>query len=361
MDYRQLGRSGLYVSPLTLGTVTWGGQGEFAHLGSTELGEAQRMLAMCLDAGVNIIDTADFYSAGLSEQIVGKACVRHRDEIILATKAGSRVGNGPNDRGSSRYHLIRSCERSLRNLRTDYIDLFQLHVWDGLTSLDEVADALAALISSGKVRYVGASNFTGWQLVTALSATARLGPERFVSHQIYYSLEARDAETELLPAALHHGVGVLVWSPLAGGQLTGKYAGGALPEGTRFATPWHEPPVRDPERLERTVTVLKDIAAERGVTAAQVALAWLLTRPGVTSLVIGARTIPQLQDNLAAARLELSQEEIDLLAKASEQPLPYPLWHQQANAYPRLSPADRAYLPPPEPGLADPASDAPAV
>ena len=226
MDYRQLGHSGLRVSALTLGTMTFGGRGNFAKVGGTDVETATRQIDMCLDAGVNLIDTADVYSGGLSEEIVGKALKGRRDRVLLATKARMPMGDGPNDAGLSRHHLIRACEASLRRMGTDYVDLYQVHEWDGQTPLEETLDALDHLVNSGKVRYIGCSNYAGWQLMKALGISERRGLQRFVSQQIYYSLQARDAEYELVPAGLDQGVGILVWSPLAGGLLSGKYRRG---------------------------------------------------------------------------------------------------------------------------------------
>src|SRR5919109_5044423 len=226
MDYRQLGRSGLRVSALALGTMTFGGRDDFANVGSTDVAGARRQIDLCLDAGINLFDTADVYSAGLSEEILGEALDGRRDRVLLATKARMPMGDGPNDAGLSRHHLIASCEASLRRLRTDHIDLYQVHEWDGATPLDETLEALDTLVRSGKVRYVGCSNYAGWQLMKALGVSERRGLERFVSQQIYYSLQARDAEYELVPAAIDQGIGILVWSPLAGGLLSGKYRRG---------------------------------------------------------------------------------------------------------------------------------------
>src|ERR671932_2673186 len=223
MDYRQLGRSGLRVSALTLGTMTFGGLGDFANVGSTDVDGARRQIDLCLDAGVNMIDTADVYSHGRAEEILGEASKGRRDRVLLATKARMPMGDGPNDAGLSRHHLIAECENSLRRLQVDHIDLYQVHEWDGQTPLEETIEALDTLQRSGKVRYIGASNYTGWQLMKALAVADRHGRQRFVSHQIYYSLQAREAEYELVPLALDQGLGILVWSPLAGGLLSGKY------------------------------------------------------------------------------------------------------------------------------------------
>ncbi|MDA8035118.1 MAG: aldo/keto reductase [Actinomycetota bacterium] len=345
MDYRQLGRSGLRVSALTIGTMTFGGRGAFANTGSTDLAGARRQLDRCFEAGVNLVDTADVYSAGLSEEIVGEALEGRRDRVLLATKARMAMGDGPNDAGLSRHHLIEACEASLRRLRTDHIDLYQVHEWDGQTPLEETLEALDTLVRSGKVRYVGCSNYAGWQLVKALGVSERHGFQRFVSQQIYYSLQARDAEYELVPAAIDQGLGILVWSPLAGGLLSGKYRRGVQgPEGARQLTDWNEPPVRDPDALHDTVDVLVEIGEAHGVSAAQVALAWLLGRPAITSVVIGARTDEQLADNLAAADLQLSAGERERLDEVSAPPLLYPYWHQAKTAADRLGAADRSLL-----------------
>ena len=346
MEYRRLGRSGLFVSALTLGTMTFGGRGKFGKVGSTDVTAATRQVDMCLDAGVNLFDTADVYSSGESEEILGRALAGRRDRVLVATKARMPVGEGPNEAGLSRYHLIRQCEASLRRLGTDYIDLYQVHEWDGVTPLEETLEALDTLVRSGKVRYVGCSNHAGWQLMKALGVSERLGLQRYMSQQIYYSLEARDAEYELVPLALDQGCGILVWSPLAGGLLSGKYRRDqGAPEG-RHVRGWDEPPVRDPEKLYDTIEVLVEIADGYGVSAARVSLAWLLGRSGVTSVVVGARTEEQLADNLAAAELRLSEEDRRRLDEVSAPPLIYPFWHQAKTASDRLGPADLSLLGP---------------
>jgi aryl-alcohol dehydrogenase-like predicted oxidoreductase len=347
MEYRQLGRSGLRVSTLTLGTMTFGGTGAFAKVGDTDVAGARRQVDMALDAGVNLIDTADVYSSGISEEIVGEVLVGRRADVLIATKARMVVGEGPNDGGLSRYHLIASVEVSLRRLRTDYIDVYQVHEWDGETPLEETLAALDALVRSGKVRYVGCSNYAGWQLMKALGISDRRGFERFVSQQIHYSLQAREAEYELVPAGLDQGVGILVWSPLAGGLLSGKYGRDReTPAGSRQLTDWGEPPVRDQEALYDIVDVLVEVAEAHDASPAQVALAWLLGRPGVTSVVIGARTDEQLADNLAAADLQLTADDRARLDEISAPPLLYPYWHQAKTASDRLSPADLSLLAP---------------
>jgi aryl-alcohol dehydrogenase-like predicted oxidoreductase len=344
MEYRCLGRSGLFVSVLTLGTMTFGGRGKFGMVGSTDVTAAARQVDMCLDAGVTLFDTADAYSSGESEEILGQAIAGRRDQVLLATKARMPVGEGPNDAGLSRHHLIRQCEASLRRLGTDHIDLYQAHEWDGQTPLEETLDTLDGLVRAGKVRYVGCSNYAAWQLVKALGISDRLHLQRFVSQQIYYSLQAREAEYELVPAAIDQGLGILVWSPLAGGLLSGKYRRDAQPQEGRHLGDWDEPPVRDQDQLYDIVDALVEIAEGHGVSAAQVALAYTLGKPGVTSLVIGARTEEQLVDNLAAADLELAPDERARLDAISAPPLLYPYWHQAKTASDRLSEADLTLL-----------------
>jgi aryl-alcohol dehydrogenase-like predicted oxidoreductase len=345
MDYRQLGHSGLRVSSLTLGTMTFGGRGNFAKVGATDAETATRQVDMCLDAGVNLIDTADIYSDGLSEEIVGKTLRGRRERVLLATKARMPMGEGPNDAGLSRHHLIRACEASLRRLGTDYIDLYQVHEWDGATPLEETLDALDHLVRSGKVRYIGCSNYAGWHLMKALGISERRGYQRFISQQIYYSLQSRDAEYELVPAGLDQGVGILVWSPLAGGLLSGKYRRDQdMPEGSRHLTDWNEPPVHDEDQLYDIIDALVEIAEAHDVSPAQVAMAWTLGRPGVASVVIGARTEEQLADNLGAADLTLDDDERARLDELSAPRLMYPYWHQAKTASDRLSDADHSLL-----------------
>src|SRR5580658_386505 len=347
MEYRQLGRSGLRVSALTLGTMTFGGRGGFAAVGATDVEGARRQVDLCLDAGVNLIDTADVYSGGLAEEITGEVISGRRDSLLLSTKVRMSMGDGPNDAGLSRQHIIAGCEASLRRLGTDHIDIYHVHEWDGQTRLEETLSALDALVAAGKVRYLAASNYAGWQLMKALSVADARGFERFVSQQIYYSLQGREAEYELIPLAVDQGLGVLVWSPLAGGLLSGKYRRDTeAPAGSRQLTDWGEPPVYDQEGLYDIIEALVGIGAEHGVSAAQVALAYTLGKPAVTSLVIGARTSEQLADNLAAASLTLAGSERELLDKISTPPLIYPYWHQARTASDRLSPADLTLLGP---------------
>jgi aryl-alcohol dehydrogenase-like predicted oxidoreductase len=347
MEYRALGKSGLRVSVLTMGTMTFGGRGGFAQVGSTDVDQARRQVDMCLDAGINLIDTADVYSGGLAEDILGEVLRGRRDDVLVATKVRMTMGRGPNDAGLSRHHIITGCEASLRRLGTDHIDLYQVHEWDGQTPLEETLRALDLLVQSGKVRYIGASNYAAWQLMKALGTSERLGLPQFVSQQIYYSLQGREAEYELVPLAVDQGLGILVWSPLAGGLLSGKYRRGQQPpEGSRHLTDWGEPPIYDEEGVYDIIEVLVKVAEQRGVSAAQVALAYTLAKPAVTSLVIGARSDEQLADNLAAADLALSDDERAQLDAASAPPLLYPYWHQAKTARDRLSPADLTLLAP---------------
>jgi aryl-alcohol dehydrogenase-like predicted oxidoreductase len=347
MEYRQLGRSGLRVSTLTLGTMTFGGKGVFRSVGQTDLEGARRQIDLALDAGVNVVDTADVYSDGTSEEIVGQALKGRRDHVVLATKARFPMGSGPNDAGLSRHHLIEACEASLRRLGTDHIDLYQVHEWDGQTPLEETLEALELLVQTGKVRYVGCSNFAGWQVMKALGVADANRLPRFVSQQVYLSLQERAAEYEIVPSAIDQGLGLLIWSPLAGGLLSGKYRRGQPPpEGSRHASEWDEPPVYDEDRLYDTVEVLVEIAEGHGVSPARVALAWLLARPGITTVIIGARTDEQLADNLAAADLQLSAEEVSRLEAVSRPPLIYPFWHQRKTAADRLSAADLSLIGP---------------
>jgi aryl-alcohol dehydrogenase-like predicted oxidoreductase len=327
--------------------MTFGGTGWATPLGKTDVDGAKRQIALCVDAGVNLIDTADVYSEGLSEQILGDAIAGHREDLLIATKVRMGMGAGPNDAGLSRHHVIRGCEASLRRLKTDYLDLYQVHEWDGQTPLEETLAAMDHLVQQGKVRYIGASNYASWQLMKALGTSERAGYQRFVSQQIYYSLQARDAEYELVPLSIDQGLGILVWSPLAGGLLSGKYRRGQdAPEGSRRFAGWDEPPVRDEDKLYDTIEALVKIADGHNVSAAQVALAYTLAKPAVTSLIIGARTDEQLIDNLAAAELQLSDDEIATLDEVSAMPLLYPYWHQADTSSDRLSPADLSLLAP---------------
>ncbi|MDJ1007414.1 MAG: aldo/keto reductase [Paracoccaceae bacterium] len=343
MEYRTLGRSGLKVSAITMGTFSFGGEGNFGMVGNQGVKEARRLVDLCIDRGVNLFDCANMYSTGTAEEILGEVLEGRYDDILVTSKARMRIGEGPNDEGVSRWHLIRECERSLKKLRTDHIDIYYMHEWDGLTPVEEKMAALDRLVADGKVRYIGCSNYSGWQVMKSLAAAQAMGTERFVTQQIHYTLEAREAEYELLPLSVDQGLGVLVWSPLAAGLLIGKHRRGAkTPEGTRQAAGWGEPPVRDMGRLWDIVDVLVEIGEGHGVSAAQVALAWLLTRPAVSSLVVGGRTEEQFLDNIGSVELELTAEDLSKLNDVSRLPLIYPYWHQHNFAGPRFSEADRA-------------------
>jgi aryl-alcohol dehydrogenase-like predicted oxidoreductase len=347
MDYRYLGASGLRVSSIGFGTMGLGGLGKFAQVGTNGVEEARRQLDLCLDAGVDLVDTADIYSDGRSEEIIGEALKGRRDRVVLATKARFAMGERPNDEGSSRHHLIAACEASLRRLGVDYIDLYQVHQWDGRTPLEETLGALETLVQQGKVRYIGCSNFSAWHVMKSLAVSDARHFSRFVSQQIHYTPQAREAENELIPLSMDQGLGILVWSPLAGGLLTGKYRRDLQPSGdARHLSEWNEPPVYDQERLYDIVDTLVEVADARGVSAAQVTLAWLLARPGVTSVIVGARTDEQLADNLAAANLTLTQAELDHIDDASRPPLQYPYWHQANTVASRLSAADLSLIGP---------------
>ncbi|MBO0829536.1 MAG: aldo/keto reductase [Streptosporangiales bacterium] len=354
MEYRQLGRSGLRVSTLTMGTMTFGGKGPFGDIGDTDAAGARRQIDICLDAGVNLVDTANVYSAGMSEQFVGEAIRGRRDELLLSTKVRMRTGRGPNAGGLSRHHIREQAEASLRRLGTDHIDIYHVHEWDGQTPLEETLETLDTLVRSGKVRYLGVSNYSGWQLLKALGIADARGYQRFVSNQIYYSLESRDAEYELVPASLDQGLGIMVWSPLAGGLLTGKYRRGRQATEGRHLTDWDEPPVRDQEKLYDTVDTVVEIADGHGVSPARVSLAYLLAKPGVTTLVVGARRDEQLRDDLGAADLTLSADEIARLDEVSAPPLIYPHWHQAKTAADRLGAPDLALHGPARPGARGP-------
>jgi aryl-alcohol dehydrogenase-like predicted oxidoreductase len=341
MEYRQLGTSGLMVSALTFGTMSFGGGGNFAAVGNTQVEGARRQIDMAIDAGVNLIDTADIYSTGRAEEIVGEVLAERRDNVLIASKVRMAMGDDPNMEGLSRHHIIEGCEASLRRLRTDHIDLYQLHEWDGKTPLEETLGALEYLVDSGKVRYVGVSNYTGWQLMKALGISERDQLPRFVSQQIYYSLQERTAEYELLPAAADQGLGTLVWSPLAGGLLSGKYRRGVQPAaGSRQLTDWNEPPVYNQELLYDTVEALVEIGQAHNVSAAVVALAWVLTRPTIASVIVGARTDEQLADNLTAIDLKLDPAELGRLEDITRPQLLYPHWHQLKTSASRFSAAD---------------------
>ncbi len=341
MEYRLLGRSGLKVSTITMGTMTFGGR---AKIGDTDQQAAERQIDLCLDAGVNLIDTANVYNRGVSEEMIGKAMTpSRRSRALIATKVRFRMGDGPNENGLSRFHIIQQCEGSLKRLQTDVIDLYQVHQWDGSTPLEETMEALDTLVKQGKVRYVGCSNYSGWHLMKALAVSDRHNYQRFVSQQIHYTLHAREAEYELVPVTLDQGLGILVWSPIAGGLLSGKFRRGAEgPAGARHTGGHAEPPVYDWDKLYDIIDVVVSVAGELGVSGARVALAWLLQRPGVTSVIVGGRTEEQFRDNLAAADLKLTEDQVKRLDAVSRPPLLYPYWHQNWSVYDRMSPPDLA-------------------
>jgi aryl-alcohol dehydrogenase-like predicted oxidoreductase len=331
MEYRQLGYSGLKVSVLSFGAGTFGGVGEFFKAwGATDnLAEARRIVDLCLDAGINLFDTANVYSSGSSEDILGKVIVGRRNKLLISTKATFKMGDGPNDLGSSRSHLIEQCEASLKRLGTDYIDIYHMHGFDGTTPVEETLDALNTLVHQGKVRYIACSNFSGWHLMKSLSVSERYGWARYVAHQAYYSLIGREYEWELMPLGVDQRVSALVWSPLGWGRLTGKIRRGhPMPEVSRLhKTSEYGPPVED-EYLYKVVDALDEVAKETGKTIPQIALNWLLQRPTVASIVMGARNEEQLKQNLAAVGWNLTAEQVKKLDEASAITPIYPYWHQ---------------------------------
>ncbi len=334
MEYRQLGKSGLKVPVLSFGTGTFGGKGEFFQKwGSTDVKEATRLVDICLDAGMNFFDTADIYSAGASEEVLGQAIKGRREKLLVATKTTFSMGEGANDKGSSRYHIIRACEASLKRLGTDHIDLYFMHGFDALTPVEETLRALDDLIAAGKIGYIGCSNFSGWHTMKALAASEKYGLARYVAYQGYYSLIGRDYEEELMPLGIDQGVGLMVWSPLGWGRLTGKIRRGApLPEG-RIKSGGAEggPPVDD-EYLYTVVDALDKVSKDTGKTVAQIALNWLLQRPTVANIVVGARNEEQLEQNLGAIGWNLTKEQVAILDAASERTPAYPYWHQRGFA-----------------------------
>ena len=331
MEKRLLGKSGLQVSVLSFGAMTFGGEGMFAMVGKTQQDEADRLVSICFDGGINLFDTADAYSNGKSEEILGRALGKKRHDAVLATKAWGAMGKGPNDLGASRLHIVSACEASLKRLNTDYIDLYQIHAFDGLTPLEETLRALDDLVSAGKVRYIGCSKYAGWQLMKALAISDKNGFERYVSHQIYYSLAGRDAETDLLPVGVDQGVGTIVWGPLAFGLLTGKFRRGKPdPEGARGTLAGAPGGGIDREKLDTITDTLAEIAAARGATMAHVAMNYLLRKPAISTVLFGARNEEQLRDNIAAASWTMSDAELAKLDAASAKPLPYPQWAQRS-------------------------------
>ena len=330
MEFRTLGRSGLKVPVLSLGTGTFGGGNDFFRAwGASDVAEATRLVDVCLSGGVNLFDTADVYSDGLSETILGKAIAGRREKVLISTKATFRTGPGPNDLGSSRHHLIQACEASLRRLATDYIDIYHLHGFDALTPVEEVLSTLDNLVTSGKVRYIACSNFSGWHLMKSLDASDRHGWARYVGHQVYYSLIGREYEWELMPLGLDQGVGALIWSPLGWGRLTGKIRRGQpWPAVSRLHKTSEQGPQVSDEHLYRVVDALDAIAKDSGKSVPQIALNWLLQRPSVATVIMGARNEEQLRQNLEAAGWNLSPEQIAKLDRASEVTPIYPYWHQ---------------------------------
>ena len=336
MDYRRLGQSGFKVPVLSLGTGTFGGGNEFFKAwGTTEADEATRLVDICLDAGLTMFDSADIYSHGMAEEILGKAIQGRRDRVLISTKATFRFGEGPNDVGSSRFHLIRAVEGSLKRLGTDYIDLFQLHGFDAMTPVEETLSTLDTLVKAGKIRYIGCSNFSGWHLMKSLAVSEKYGLTRYVAHQAYYSLIGRDYEWELMPLGLDQGVSAVVWSPLGWGRLTGKIRRGQpLPEKSRLQSQKVVdigPQVSD-EEVFKVVDALDQIAEETGKTVPQIALNWLLQRPTVATVVIGARNEEQLRQNLGAVGWNLTPDQVARLDAASAPKIPYPYWHQNGFA-----------------------------
>ncbi|MCK0714695.1 aldo/keto reductase [Chromohalobacter sarecensis] len=345
MEYRPLGDSGLLVSTLTLGTVPFGGSNGFEKAASVDTDGARKLIDMALDAGVNMIDTADLYSIGEAEEITGKALGNKRNDIILATKGRSPLDNDPNNSGASRYHLIRAVEASLKRLGTDHIDLYQLHNWDGVTPIEETLEAMHHLVTSGKVRYYGTSNYTGWQMMKMLGKSEARNQIAPVSQQIYYTPESREAEYELMPLALDQNIGTLIWGPMGEGLLTGKVRRGQkTPSGTRQGNGWPEPYVHDMERAYDIIEEMAAIGDAHHCSIPRVCLAWLKNRPGVTSLIIGARTQEHLRDNLAAVDLQLSEEETQRLEKLTRPAPLYPYWHRLVSGMDRLDPAEKPFL-----------------
>lgn len=345
MEYRQLGASGLFVPVLSFGTATFGGSTEFFKAwGTTQTEEATRLVDLCLDAGVNLFDTADVYSKGLSEEILGKAVQGKRDKVLLSTKATFTFGEGPNNQGSSRFHLLKQCESSLKRLRTDYIDIYHMHGFDGNTPVDETLHTLDDLVQHGKVRYIACSNFSGWHLMKSLAASEKYGWNRYVAHQVYYSLANREYEWELMPLGIDQNVGAFIWSPLAGGRLGGRY-GRNKPKPTEGRVAEGGSPVPQavvPEETFYNITdALDEVAAETGKSVAQVSINWLLHRPTVSSIIIGARNEEQLKQNLEAVGWRLTLEQMKKLDAASEIPTIYPYWHQRQNL--TLNPLPKFY------------------
>ncbi|MDR3443640.1 MULTISPECIES: aldo/keto reductase [unclassified Dyella] len=331
MEYRHLGASGFKVPVLSFGTGTFGGKGDFfGAWGNTDVAEAKRLVDICLDAGLTLFDSADIYSNGVAESVLGEAIKGRRDRVLISTKATFRFSDEPNDVGSSRFHLLKSCDAALKRLGTDYIDLFQLHGFDAKTPVEETLSTLDDLVRAGKIRYVGVSNFSGWHLMKSLAVADRYGYPRYVANQAYYSLIGRDYEWEQMPLGIDQGVGAVVWSPLGWGRLTGKIRrGAALPETSRLHKTGDMGPQVSDEYLYRVIDALDEVAAETGKTVPQIALNWLLQRPTVSTVVIGARNEEQLKQNLGAVGWNLTKEQVAKLDAASAVTPAYPYWHQQ--------------------------------
>lgn len=346
MEYRQLGASGLFVPVLSFGTATFGGSGDFFKAwGSTQVDEAKKLVDICMEAGVNMFDTADIYSQGLSEEILGKAITGHqRHKVLISTKGTFPFGEGPNNQGSSRFNLLKQVEGSLKRLGTDYIDIYHMHGFDGNTPVEETLRTLDDLVQSGKVRYLAASNFSGWHLMKSLSISEKYGWNRYVAHQVYYSLANREYEWELMPLGLDQKVGAIIWSPLSAGRLGGKYRRNQpLPADSRIAqggSPVPEMVVKE-DVFYNTVDVLYEISEETGKSVAQVAINWLLQRPTVANIIIGARNEEQLRQNLGAVGWHLTTEQVKKLDEVSEVPTIYPYWHQRQNL--KLNPLPKFY------------------
>ena len=334
MEYRQLGNSGLKVPVLGFGTATFGGSNEFFRAwGETDVKEASQLVDICLEAGVTLFDTADVYSSGMSEEILGKAIAGRRDKVLISTKATFPMGEGPNEAGSSRHYLLKACEASLKRLGTDYIDIYTLHGFDAQTPVEETLHTLESLVQKGMVRYIACSNFSGWHLMKSLAVSDNNGWTRYVGHQAYYSLIGRDYEWELMPLALDQGVGTIVWSPLGWGRLTGKLRRGQdLPAKSRLHVTAALGPQVDTDYLYNVVDVLDEIAQETGKSVPQISLNWLMQRPSVSSIIIGARNEEQLKQNLEAFGWQLSEEQMTRLDQVSQQSRAYPYWHQQGFA-----------------------------
>ncbi|MEP6826580.1 MAG: aldo/keto reductase, partial [Aestuariivirga sp.] len=328
MEYRNLGHSGLKVSLYTLGTMNFDGSGFFNMVGGLDMKQAARLVDIAVEHGVNIFDTSNAYTRGKSETALGEILKSRSNQLLVETKVRFGMGEGPNEQGLSRFHIIQQCEASLKRLQRDHIDLYLLHQWDGQTPIEETMEALNTLVQQGKVRYFGCSNFSGWHIMKALMAADRNGLARFVCQQIHYTIEAREAEYELMPIAVDQGVGIQVWSPIAGGLLSGKFRRDKSPEQSRHLDGWTEPPIYNRERLWNVIDALVEVGEAHGVSAAQVGLAWTASKPGVASLVVGARNETQLKDNLASVNLKLTAAELTKLEDVSRLPLPYPYWHQ---------------------------------